>query len=114
MASSSLLREHGTSSSSKVDATPSDPAVCLTLPERLDTSAAFALKEMIAKGRKQAGAGKVHLDASGVTYIGGLCLQILIASGCPFVAPSEQIREAYVLFGASEFLSELPMPPKEQ
>ncbi|GBQ80039.1 hypothetical protein AA13595_0202 [Gluconacetobacter johannae DSM 13595] len=114
MASGSPPREHGTSSLSQVDAPPSDPAVCLTLPERLDTAAASALKETIEEGRKQAGAGEVRLDASGVTYVGGLCLQILIASGCPLVAPSEQVTEAYALFGASAFLSEPPMPPKEQ
>ncbi|ACI53190.1 conserved hypothetical protein [Gluconacetobacter diazotrophicus PA1 5] len=90
------------------------PAVCVTLPERLDTAAAFALKGMIEQAKEQGGANGVSLDSSGVAYVGGLCLQILVASGCPLVSPSEQVKEAYSLFGTGEFLSEPLTLPVEQ
>lgn len=85
------------------------PLACVTLPERLDSAAAEALKALIAQARDQAGTETVALDASGVGYVGGLCLQVLLASGCPVVAPSEKIREAFALFGVSAFLRE-PLP----
>ncbi|GAA4486145.1 STAS domain-containing protein [Gluconacetobacter asukensis] len=72
------------------------------LPERLDTAAVEALKHLVARAEAEGSA----LDASGVAYIGGLCLQVLLASGRPLVAPSEKVREAFALFGVSEFLSE--------
>ncbi|MCE2576840.1 hypothetical protein [Komagataeibacter sp. FNDCR2] len=99
------------SSSSRIDGAP-DAASCLTLPERLDTSAAFALKDLI--GQAKAGTDTPSLDASGVTYVGGLCLQLLLASGCTLVAPSEQMKEAYAIFGVSELLSEPLTSPGEQ
>ena len=82
------------------------------LPERLDTSAAPALKELIEQA-KAASATPV-LDASGVAYIGGLCLQLLLAGGCTLAKPSEQVREAYALFGVSEYLAEPPVLTGEQ
>lgn len=85
----------------------------VTLPERLDTSAAFALKSEIEQAIQNAGGGQVALDASGVTYLGGLCLQVLLASRCPLVTPSEPVVEAYALFGVSTYLSEPLAPFKE-
>lgn len=80
--------------------TPSTPP--LTLPERLDTATVEALKSLV----EQAAATDSALDASGVAYVGGLCLQVLLASGRPLTAPSEKVREAFALFGVSDFLSE--------
>lgn len=85
----------------------------VTLPERLDTSAAFALKSAIEQAVDSAGGEQVALDASGVTYLGGLCLQVLLASRCPLVAPSEPVVEAYALFGVSACLAEPLAPNKE-
>ncbi|GAB6969080.1 hypothetical protein JCM25156A_31190 [Komagataeibacter kakiaceti JCM 25156] len=101
------------SSSSRIDGAP-DAASCLTLPERLDTSAAFALKDLIEQAREKSGTDAPSLDASGVSYVGGLCLQLLLASGCTLVAPSEQMKEAYAIFGVSELLSEPLTSPEEQ
>ncbi|MBO1324771.1 STAS domain-containing protein [Acetobacter sp. TBRC 12305] len=86
----------------------------VVLPERLDTAAAPALKHLIEQARAQAGAGRAGLDASAVTYIGGLCLQLLLASGCAVIAPSEKVREAFSLFGVSEVVADLLAPSKEQ
>jgi chemotaxis protein CheX len=107
MASGSL------SSSPEVSAAP-DAAVCVSLPERLDTSAAFALRSLIEQVRGAAGEKGAGLDASGVAYVGGLGLQVLLASGCRLVAASEPVREAYALFGVSAFLSEPLTPAREQ
>lgn len=85
----------------------------VTLPERLDTSAAFALKTTIEQAIANAGAQQVALDASGVTHLGGLCLQVLLASRCPVMAPSEPVVEAYALFGVSACLTEPLAPFKE-
>ncbi|WBU58166.1 STAS domain-containing protein [Paracoccus sediminicola] len=51
----------------------------LTLPERLDLTAAKPLARDLA-----AMTGAIRLDASGVTHLGGLCLQVLLgaARGC--------------------------------
>ncbi|GBR26742.1 hypothetical protein AA3271_2367 [Gluconobacter japonicus NBRC 3271] len=87
--------------------------VNVTLPERLDTSAAFALKSEIEQAIQNAGGEQVALDASGVTYLGGLCLQVLLASRCPLTTPSEPVVEAYALFGVSAYLSEPLAPLKE-
>lgn len=56
-------------------------AVTVTLPERLDTAGAAGLKKLIEDALAQAAPEAVSLDASGVTYVGGLCLQLLLASG---------------------------------
>ncbi|MFT9440978.1 MAG: STAS domain-containing protein [Acetobacter papayae] len=89
-------------------------AVTVTLPERLDTAAAAGLKKLIEDALAQAVPGAVSLDASGVTYVGGLCLQLLLASGCTVAAPSEPFREAYALFGVGAFLPGQPASSKEQ
>ncbi|GBQ18797.1 hypothetical protein ACLRDC_11655 [Gluconacetobacter sacchari] len=81
---------------------PAHATTPLILPERLDSAAAGALKSLV----EQAAATESALDASGVAYVGGLCLQILLASGRPLAAPSEKVREAFALFGVGEFLSE--------
>ncbi|MBA4491837.1 lipid asymmetry maintenance protein MlaB [Paracoccus sp. S1E-3] len=75
----------------------------LTLPARLDLTAAKPLASDIA-----ALAGDVELDASGVTHLGGLSLQVLLAAaqscraaGRSFaiVAPSTDFDAALTLFG---------------
>ncbi|MBR2124182.1 MAG: STAS domain-containing protein [Acetobacter sp.] len=76
----------------------------LALTGRLDSAAATGLKETLEKALADHTA--VSLDVSGVTYIGGLCLQLLLASGCSLFAPSEQVKEAYTLFGLAELLPE--------
>ncbi|RFD21030.1 hypothetical protein DY926_02990 [Komagataeibacter melaceti] len=96
------------------DPSVADAPASTALPERLDTSAAFALKELIEQARENAGTDTPSLDASGVTYVGGLCLQLLVASGCTLVAPSDQVKEAYAIFGVSKLLSEPVMSPEEQ
>lgn len=48
----------------------------LTLPERLDLISARPLARDIT-----AIDGDIRLDASGVKFLGGLCLQILLATG---------------------------------
>ncbi|MFW7269453.1 STAS domain-containing protein [Gluconacetobacter sp. Hr-1-5] len=85
-----------------VETTPAPSIAPVPLPERLDTATVEVLKGLV----EQAEAADSALDASGVAYIGGLCLQVLLASGRPLVAPSEKVREAFALFGVSEFLSE--------
>ncbi|GBR01385.1 hypothetical protein GLI01_02380 [Gluconacetobacter liquefaciens] len=90
--------------------TPPSPSIApVPLPERLDTATVEVLKGLV----EQAEATDCALDASGVAYIGGLCLQVLLASGRPLVAPSEKVREAFALFGVSEFLSEPPTSSSE-
>ena len=86
----------------------------MLLPERLDTAAAPALKHLIEQAHAQGGAGRPGLDASAVTYLGGLCLQLLLASDCAVVAPSGKMREAFALFGVSEVVADLLAPSKEQ
>ena len=90
------------------------PTVTVTLPERLDTAGAAGLKKLIEDALAQAAPEAVSLDASGVTYVGGLCLQLLLASGCTVAAPSEPFREAYALFGVGSFLPGQPASSKEQ
>ncbi|WP_246375281.1 STAS domain-containing protein [Gluconacetobacter takamatsuzukensis] len=85
------------------------PAARVTLPDRLDSAAVDVLKGLI----EQAEAQNADLDASEVTYVGGLCLQVLLANGRPLTAPSEKVREAFALFGVSEFLSE-PTPSSSE
>ncbi|MBB2163073.1 hypothetical protein HLH26_00700 [Gluconacetobacter sp. 1b LMG 1731] len=90
--------------------TPAVPSTApVPLPERLDTATVGVLKGLV----QQAEATESALDASGVAYVGGLCLQVLLASGRPLVAPSEKVREAFALFGVSEFLSEPSTPSSE-
>lgn len=72
----------------------------IMLPSRLDTGSAPALKEMIALSPGSA------LDGSEVSYLGGLCLQVILASARPILNPSEKLSEALVLFGATSALQE--------
>lgn len=85
-----------------VETTPAPAIAPMPLPERLDTATVEKLKGLV----EQAEATNSTLDASGVAYVGGLCLQVLLASGRPLTAPSQKVREAFALFGVGEFLSE--------
>ncbi|WP_242402329.1 hypothetical protein [Komagataeibacter kakiaceti] len=58
------------SSSSRIDGAP-DAASCLTLPERLDTSAAFALKDLIEQAREKSGTDAPLLTHRGCPMSGG-------------------------------------------
>lgn len=78
--------------------------VCV-LPERLDTAAAPQLKALLEQSVTEAGGSAVGLDATHVTYVGGLCLQLLLASQCAFVGFSEAVRDAYHLFGVDACLT---------
>ena len=49
----------------------------LSLPNRLDTSAAPALMESILARRGR----PLEMDASGVDVIGALCLEVIVAAG---------------------------------
>lgn len=79
----------------------------LSLAARLDLPAAKPLSEAI-----RAEAGKdLELDASAVTHLGGLCLQVLIATATAWraagkaltiAAPSEDFTAALSVFGLSE------------
>ena len=75
----------------------------LTLPARLDLTAAKPLAQDIA-----ALTGDLELDASQVTHLGGLCLQVLLAAaqscqasgrGFQVTAPSEDFDAALSMFG---------------
>ena len=71
----------------------------LILPERLDLISARPLAQDIA-----AIGGDVRLDASGVRFLGGLCLQILLATrqhcrSFAITRPSEEFAEAIRTFG---------------
>ena len=75
----------------------------LILPERLDLISARPLAQDIA-----AIGGDVLLDASGVRFLGGLCLQILLATrqhclsgdrSFAITRPSEEFAEAIRTFG---------------
>ncbi|WP_336763537.1 hypothetical protein [Asaia sp. VD9] len=79
----------------------------LTLPARLDTKAASALRDELSI---ESGA---VLDGSDVTYLGGLCLQVLLASKRTIINPSEKLVEALSLFGVSSLLQETASIPSE-
>lgn len=55
---------------------PSDTPPALTLPARLDTDAAPALRDMLIDRRGAA----IVIDASAVTRMGALCLSVLAAA----------------------------------
>jgi chemotaxis protein CheX len=76
----------------------------LILKERLDSVAAAALRGELA----EAEGGPVALDASGVAFLGGLCLELLMcarqvwsAAGHAFTVetPSEAFSENLTRFG---------------
>ncbi len=75
----------------------------LTLPARLDLTAAKPLARDLS-----ALTGNLELDASGVTHLGGLCLQVLLAAaqscqadgrGFAISAPSDDFDAALSMFG---------------
>ncbi|MDO5644005.1 MAG: STAS domain-containing protein [Paracoccus sp. (in: a-proteobacteria)] len=82
----------------------------LTLGERLDLVAARPLARDIA-----AITGDIRLDASGVGFLGGLCLQLLLAAsqqaarmgrGFAVVDASQEFNDALALFGVAPELLE--------
>lgn len=75
----------------------------IVLPQRLDTGAAASLKTLLLEGTAH-GAQAPVLDASGVDYVGGLCLQLLLASGLKVGPCSEKAEEAFELFGVRQRL----------
>lgn len=75
------------------------------LPARLDTHEAPVLKKRILEAYAEGGAS-VQLDASAVEYVGGLCLQVILASHAPVIACSEKASEAFTLFGVRSQLCE--------
>lgn len=75
------------------------------LPARLDTNAASKLRERLLELSADKHAN-VSLDASRVEYIGGLCLQLIVASHARIVACSEKASEALELFGVRAQLVE--------
>lgn len=80
----------------------------VTLPARLDLTAAKALARDLADIK-----GDMVLDASGVTHLGGLCLQILLATsrhcagsgrGFEIEGGSAEFGDALGLFGVDPTL----------
>lgn len=77
----------------------------IPLPQRLDTSAAAGLKILLLEEMDAAAdTTSLLLDASGVDYVGGLCLQLLLASGLKVGPCSEKAVEAFTLFGVQQQL----------
>ncbi len=76
------------------------------LPQRLDTGAAAGLKALLQEKTSAAEGTVPLLDASGVDYVGGLCLQLLLASGLKVGPCSEKAAEAFALFGVQKQLLE--------
>lgn len=70
----------------------------IIMPPRLDSGAAPALKDMLGLSPESA------LDGSEVTYLGGLCLQVILASERPVINASDKLSEALTLFGATSVL----------
>ncbi|MBA5725849.1 hypothetical protein [Bombella favorum] len=78
----------------------------ISLPQRLDTSAAAGLKALLLEETGAAAGAVPLLDASAVDYVGGLCLQLLLASGLKVGPCSEKAAEAFALFGVQQQLLE--------
>ncbi|WP_122040248.1 STAS domain-containing protein [Asaia bogorensis] len=72
----------------------------IMLPPRLDTKAAAALRDDLMVD------DDTPVDGSAVTYLGGLCLQILLAGKREIINPSEKLAEALALFGVPFLLRE--------
>ncbi len=70
----------------------------LTLPSRLDLTAARSLARDI-----YASAGDLEVDASQVTHLGGLCLQVLLAAAHSCMADGRRfaIKDASADFDAA-------------
>lgn len=67
----------------------------MKLPSRLDTNYAETLRAELLRAQRE----KDTVDASEVTYVGGLCFQILIASGLPVAHPSTAFTDAMRVLG---------------
>lgn len=78
----------------------------ISLPQRLDTGAAAGLKALLLEEIGAAEGTTPLLDASGVDYVGGLCLQLLLASGLKVGPCSDKAEEAFTLFGVQQQLLE--------
>lgn len=77
----------------------------IILPSRLDTKAADGLKLLLLdKMAEPHEENALMLDASSVEYVGGLCLQLLLASGLKVRSCSDKAEEAFTLFGVREQL----------
>ncbi len=77
----------------------------IPLPQRLDTGAAAELKALLLEEMGVAAdPASLRLDASVVDYVGGLCLQLLLASGLKVGPCSDRAEEAFTLFGVRQQL----------
>ena len=92
------------------DMAPAAPTV-LKLAEVLDLKAAGPLRDALISAR----GAPVHLDASGVQRIGGLCLQVLMSARTTWtldgaalrvVTPSTEFTDGLALFGAASLTEE--------
>lgn len=79
----------------------------IILPPRLDSSEADNLKEMILNKKKTYKNVEIILDASQVTYLGGLCLQIILASRYPIKNVSQNLKQTFNRFGFDASLNPL-------
>ncbi len=61
--------------------------VALTLPERLDTSAAPELADTLAAELGQ----DIEIDAAPVTHLGALCLQVLLSAAKTWAARGQSL-----------------------
>lgn len=75
----------------------------IKLPAQLVGDAASGLREMIVK--EGAGGREVLLDASEVESLGGLCLQVMLASKAKIINPSTKAAEFLSLFGVQQMLA---------
>ena len=67
----------------------------MKLPNRLDTGYAEQLRAQLLKAHRDG----ESVDASDVTYVGGLCFQILLASPVSVTSPSAAFADAMQLLG---------------
>ncbi|GBQ85253.1 hypothetical protein AA14337_3023 [Acetobacter malorum DSM 14337] len=75
----------------------------IKLPAQLVGDAASGLRDMIV--REGVGGREVLLDASEVETLGGLCLQVILASKAKIINPSTKAEEFLSLFGVQEILA---------
>lgn len=66
-------------------------ADAVRLPSRLDLAAASPLAHTL-RGCLSADGGALNLDASAVTQLGGLCLQVLLAAAAECASQSRRFR----------------------
>lgn len=72
------------------------------LPSQLDGQAVSGLRDMLEKANA---GGNTVMDASEVTILGGLCLQVILASKLKVVNPSTKAAEALSLFGVQGLIA---------